>query len=98
MAGETGIDYRAAISQACDNLKTMLLEKNDAYGNSALDPVRILSKASPREQILVRIDDKLSRLMRGKHTDKIPEDVMKDLFGYFGLYQALELVDPQQKP
>lgn len=39
----------------------MLLAKNAAYGNSALEPVRIFSKADPTEQIRVRIDDKLSR-------------------------------------
>jgi len=97
MSGDTGIDYRAAIGFTFDDMKKFLLEKNDAYGNSALDPVRIMSKASPREQILVRIDDKLSRWVRGKNTDKVPEDVMKDLAGYFMLYQVLERVESEQK-
>ena len=42
----------------------LLLAKNDAYGNSALDPVRIFSRADPIEQLNVRLDDKLSRLAR----------------------------------
>jgi hypothetical protein len=53
------------IARECDELKAMLLEKNQAYGNSALDPVRVFSKATRVEQILVRLDDKLSRLARG---------------------------------
>lgn len=59
-----------------------LIEKNKAYGDSALDPVRIMSKANPVEQILVRIDDKLSRLKSG---DAAGEDVNQDLLGYFVL-------------
>lgn len=72
-------DVTALIAQECDALKAMLLEKNKAYGNSALDPVRIMSRASPVEQILVRIDDKLSRLVRGSASG---EDVEQDLSGY----------------
>jgi len=67
------------ISEECDALKAMLLEKNKAYGSSALSPVRIFSKADTVEQIRVRIDDKLSRLMRGSAAG---EDVVKDLLGY----------------
>ena len=60
-------------------LRTMLIEKNTAYGDSALNPVRTFSKASNVEQLLVRIDDKLSRLARGSTAG---EDVEKDLLGY----------------
>lgn len=59
-------------------LRTMLLAKNKAYGNSALDPVRVFSRASVTEQLLVRLDDKLSRLRNGD----ISEDVELDLMGY----------------
>jgi len=71
-----------AIVAECDALKAMLLEKNRAYGNSALEPVRIFSKASPEEQILVRIDDKINRLMKGSEAG---EDVVQDLIGYLVL-------------
>lgn len=73
---------QADIVAECDALKEMLLEKNRAYGDSALDPVRIFSKADPVEQILVRIDDKLSRLKRGHAAG---EDVERDLLGYLVL-------------
>jgi hypothetical protein len=67
------------IEQECDALKAMLLAKNAAYGDSALAPLRVFSKASPVEQILVRLDDKLSRLARGSAAG---EDVELDLLGY----------------
>jgi hypothetical protein len=73
------------ISEECDRLKDMLLAKNAAYGSSALDPVRIFSKSSPVEQILVRIDDKLSRLARGTAAG---EDVEIDLCGYLILLRV----------
>jgi hypothetical protein len=74
---------QAAIVAVCDGLKELLLEKNRAYGNSALDPVRIFSKASAEEQLLVRIDDKLSRLVRGHEYPG--DDTIKDLAGYLVL-------------
>lgn len=74
-----------AISEECDGIKRMLLAKNQAYGNSALDPVRIFSKASALEQIRVRIDDKLSRLSRGNEAG---EDVVSDLLGYLVLLRV----------
>ena len=46
------------ILDECLGIAEMLIEKNRAYGNSALQPVRVFSKASSEEQLLVRIDDK----------------------------------------
>jgi hypothetical protein len=76
---------RQLIDEECDHLKGMLLAKNAAYGNSATDPVRVFSKASPVEQILVRLDDKLSRLARGAAAG---EDVEQDLAGYLILLRV----------
>ena len=69
------------------NLAEMLLEKNVAYGDSALDPARVFSKADPIEQIRVRLDDKLSRLSRGSQAG---EDVTRDLMGYLVLLRIAE--------
>ena len=74
-------DPRALIAEQCDEIKAMLLEKNASYGNSALEPLRIMSRASAVEQILVRIDDKLARLSRG--SEYAGEDTIRDLTGYF---------------
>lgn len=67
----------------------MLIEKNRRYGNSALQPSRIFSNASETEQILVRIDDKLSRVKAAggfnKYIVSNDEDVINDLIGYLVL-------------
>lgn len=71
------------IVKECEEIKVMLLEKNSKYGDSAIHPSRLFSKSSPVEQILVRIDDKISRIMA--NPDREDEDVIKDLIGYFVL-------------
>lgn len=71
-----------AIVDECVRLAETLLAKNRAYGDSALSPVRVFSRATPEEQILVRLDDKLSRLARGHAAG---EDVILDLMGYLVL-------------
>ena len=76
---------RVAITQECRDLRDLLLAKNAAYGNAALDPVRIFSRADPEEQIRVRLDDKLSRLARGSAAG---EDVELDLLGYLILLRV----------
>ena len=68
-------------------ITALLLEKNEKYGNSALDPVRIFSTAGPEEGIKVRIDDKLSRLARCPEGLE-DEDVLLDLVGYLVLLLA----------
>lgn len=75
------------IRRECDGLRDMLIAKNAAYGDSALDPVRVFSRASPEEQLLVRIDDKLSRLARGAAAG---EDVIADLLGYLVLLRIAQ--------
>lgn len=77
--------FNARVIAKTTEIRDMLIEKNKAYGNSALDPVRVFSKASAEEQILVRIDDKLSRLQRG--SEYADEDTVKDLIGYLILLQ-----------
>tara|TARA_R110000824_G_scaffold226890_2_gene414675 strand:- start:1486 stop:1752 length:267 start_codon:yes stop_codon:yes gene_type:complete len=60
----------------------LLLEKNKQYGNSVFEPLGIFSKGVPMESLRVRIDDKLSRLMRGNDSIERDEDIVKDLIGY----------------
>jgi hypothetical protein len=69
------------ISDACDKIKKLLLEKNRKYGNSALSPKRIFSKSCATEQLKVRIDDKLSRIAN-TGLDGADEDTLQDLIGY----------------
>ena len=73
------------ISGVCDDIKELLIHKNRKYGNSALKPCRVFSKSSPVEQLLVRIDDKLNRIMQGAGLLAEDEDVVNDLIGYLVL-------------
>ena len=64
----------------CLEMAEMLIKKNVSYGNSALDPIRIFSKADSTEQIRVRIDDKLNRI---QNDQAFPGDNdIDDLIGY----------------
>ena len=73
-------EFEVSLYPIVNNITKMLIEKNRKYGNSALEPQRIFSKASAVEQIKVRIDDKLSR-MKNQQNDE-DEDVISDLIGY----------------
>lgn len=74
------LDTQDEIREMCDDIKEMLLAKNRKYGDSAINPVRIFSKADAVEQIKVRLDDKISRLQSSQVDDD--EDVINDLIGY----------------
>lgn len=80
-------DFEEDVSAVLDDVRAMLLAKNDRYGNSALDPVRIFATSGPMEQLRVRIDDKLSRIMRGSSDD---EDTVSDLLGYLVLLRVAQ--------
>ena len=73
-----------AIIKACDRVQRLLIEKNASYGASATNPVRIFSRGSSEEQLLTRIDDKLSRVARA-HENALGEDTVLDLIGYLVL-------------
>lgn len=84
------------ICTVLDDTKQMLLEKNLKYGDSAVNPVRIFSRSSPIEQILVRIDDKLSRLSRGAGFEEVEEDAISDLIGYLVLLKVARLSESRK--
>lgn len=84
--------FETELDTVLTELKNLLLEKNKNYGDSALNPVRIFSKASAIEQIKIRIDDKISRLARGHNAG---EDVYQDLIGYLVLLRIAYLRDVQ---
>ena len=76
------------IAKICDDIRDLLLKKNQAYGNSALEPIRVFSKANSCEQSLVRIDDKLNRIKQGANILSEDEDVLQDLIGYLILLKV----------
>ena len=79
------------ISDECDKLKVMLLDKNARYGNSAISPIRVFSQADNVSQILIRMDDKLSRIKNMTANNGDNEDAMMDLAGYIILYKVAKL-------
>jgi hypothetical protein len=76
------LDTQTHIGLICDEIRELLIEKNKKYGDSALNPSRVFSKAGPIDQILVRIDDKLNRIHQGAGLLAEDEDVIVDLIGY----------------
>ena len=75
--------FRLKIGKIVVKVINLLAEKNEQYGDSAFDPIRFFSDLGPDAGLRVRIDDKLSRLMRGNDTIESDIDVIEDLIGYF---------------
>lgn len=70
---------------ACHEIAQLLIEKNISYGDSALNPARIFSQADSTEQLKVRIDDKLNRVMNNQGF--AGDNDVDDLIGYLILYK-----------
>lgn len=97
---EVGVNpFELELDRVLVEIKELLLEKNASYGDSALNPVRIMSDADAAEQIRIRMDDKLSRLYRGFAFEDTetgnPEDTLKDLVGYYFLLKIAEARNAQ---
>ena len=75
-------ESQTKIAKKCQQITKFLLDKNEQYGDSALTPIRIFSKSDDKEQLKVRIDDKLNRLLQGNQNIEKDEDVIIDLIGY----------------
>ena len=84
--------FKHGISEIIDEIESTLLMKNIEYGNSALEPLRIFSNANPIEQINVRLDDKLSRIMNDCEKT-IKEDTVFDFIGYLILKMIAEKIE-----
>lgn len=59
----------------------MLIEKNESYGDSALEPAGIFAKGNAVDNLASRIDDKLMRI-KTQGFQGYGEDNVKDLIGY----------------
>ncbi len=70
--------FEQNVRRITDQIADLLISKNKQYSNSALDPIRVFSKADRMEQLRVRADDKLSRIRNGDTS----EDAVLDLCGY----------------
>ena len=67
------------IKLICDNLADFLIEKNMRYGDSALKPRQTFYKGDAQNSILIRLDDKLSRI---QNSDQVRKNDCLDLVGY----------------
>ncbi len=77
-------DAQRQIAEKVVEIGAMLLAKNKAYGNSALEPVSVFARdVSTMQRLGVRLDDKVSRLQRGH--EYADEDTLLDIVGYLVL-------------
>ena len=77
--------FEQDLDELLDSIRGMLLRKREAYGASALEPVRVFAPPDlPTDTaILVRLDDKLSRIQQAHLTGNTDdEDVIADMIGY----------------
>ena len=69
------------ISEITEAMRDLLLYKNQKYGDSALKPKQIFYKGEARDSIMIRLDDKLGRIMA--NTDATPRiNDVADIIGY----------------
>ena len=69
------------IKQKCQQLEELLVKKNNAYGNSALEPLGVFSSANASSGIKIRLDDKLKRIANAGLVEDT-EDTLIDIAGY----------------
>lgn len=81
-------DVESAIKETADEVRDLLLSKNRAYGNSAINPRKIFSKLNAEEAILARLDDKICRI-ENKGVNDDTEDTVKDVIGYLILLMVV---------
>ena len=75
------------ITTACEGMARLLIGKNERYGNSALEPIRVFSNVDAEVGLLVRLDDKLSRIKYASSNHKpLRRNDIADMTGYLVLY------------
>ena len=72
---------QAKIAEITDAMKDLLLYKNQKYGDSAINPKKIFYKGDSTNSILIRLDDKLGRVMSNTEEKPRINDVC-DIIGY----------------
>lgn len=72
--------FEGNVRRILDGVGDTIVAKNLSYGDSALNPIRVFSKADRTEQLYTRLDDKLSRVQRGHEYPG--DDTIRDIIGY----------------
>lgn len=83
--------FAVQVTVVLEEIRDLLIAKNQKYGNSALEPLGVFSQLSAKQGLLVRIDDKLKRIKNGS-LERDDEDVINDLIGYLVLLKITENV------
>jgi hypothetical protein len=81
------------IAAILDGMKDLLLYKNQKYGDSAINPKKIFYKGDSTNSILIRLDDKLGRVMSNPDEKPRINDVA-DIIGYCTLLMISMGVTP----
>jgi len=75
------VKFQTEVDTLLTNIGNLLKSKNEAYGNTSLNPPKIFSKLDSTEAICARIDDKIMRI-KNKGLVSATEDTVTDLIGY----------------
>lgn len=76
-----GLNTQDRIKEISDGMKDLLLYKNEKYGDSAINPKKIFYKGDSTNSILIRLDDKLGRVISNPDEKPRVNDVC-DIIGY----------------
>lgn len=79
MESESLTQSQKKIVDVCDNMKSLLLYKNQKYGDSALNPNNIFYKGDSTNSIKIRLDDKIGRV---RNNDETKVNDVADIVGY----------------
>lgn len=91
---ETLTGTQKKISDIMDSMKDLLLYKNQKYGDSAINPKKIFYKGDSTNSILIRLDDKLGRII--SNTEEKPRiNDTADIIGYCTLLLISMGVTPE---
>lgn len=89
IVSDNNAQFESELDEVLGSISNLLKEKNRKYGDAVLNPKRVFSRADIMEQINVRIDDKISRIMNRQDDDT--EDAEWDLLGYLIIKQIAKL-------
>ena len=77
----THTETQEKIIEITEAMRDLLLYKNQKYGDSALSPKQIFYKGDVVDSILIRLDDKIGRIMANTESTPRINDVA-DIIGY----------------
>ena len=75
------VEFHNKLDDILLNVGNLLKSKNEAYGNTSLNPPKIFSKLDSSEALCARIDDKIMRI-KNRGLVSATEDTLTDLIGY----------------